>query len=106
MGSSDLIKRRTTCYSIFFQTRVLPITSKEAYGGARVCCVCLFGFERRCVVKVRRLNFGVRRIIRSEERRVGKECRSRWSPYHYKKNPYGGAVEPVRAGNRRRCHVL
>ena len=23
---------------------------------------------------------------RSEERRVGKECRSRWSPYHYKKN--------------------
>src|SRR3712207_9212657 len=26
------------------------------------------------------------RIARSEERRVGKECRSRWSPYHYKKN--------------------
>src|SRR3712207_9135535 len=23
--------------------------------------------------------------IRSEERRVGKECRSRWSPYHLKK---------------------
>src|ERR1035437_8827689 len=22
------------------------------------------------------------KIIRSEERRVGKECRSRWSPYH------------------------
>ena len=21
-------------------------------------------------------------LIRSEERRVGKECRSRWSPYH------------------------
>ena len=21
-------------------------------------------------------------ILRSEERRVGKECRSRWSPYH------------------------
>src|SRR3546814_17935412 len=31
-----------------------------------------------------------RRQCRSEERRVGKECvstcRSRWSPYHYKKN--------------------
>src|SRR5689334_25398241 len=26
-----------------------------------------------------------RRLPRSEERRVGKECRSRWSPYHYKK---------------------
>src|SRR5690625_7931923 len=23
--------------------------------------------------------------MRSEERRVGKECRSRWAPYHYKK---------------------
>ena len=33
-------------------------------------------------------SFGLRGIIsskynlRSEERRVGKECRSRWSPYH------------------------
>src|SRR2546427_7352237 len=24
----------------------------------------------------------VERLVRSEERRVGKECRSRWSPYH------------------------
>src|SRR3712207_5194597 len=24
----------------------------------------------------------IRQAIRSEERRVGKECRSRWSPYH------------------------
>ena len=24
----------------------------------------------------------VRTLERSEERRVGKECRSRWSPYH------------------------
>ena len=24
----------------------------------------------------------VLRVVRSEERRVGKECRSRWSPYH------------------------
>ena len=24
-------------------------------------------------------------LLRSEERRVGKECRSRWSPDHYKK---------------------
>ena len=24
----------------------------------------------------------VKHIVRSEERRVGKECRSRWSPYH------------------------
>ena len=25
---------------------------------------------------------GALRLLRSEERRVGKECRSRWSPYH------------------------
>src|SRR6266478_7520616 len=26
--------------------------------------------------------------LRSEERRVGKECRSRWTPYHYKKKSF------------------
>ena len=26
--------------------------------------------------------FNVADVPRSEERRVGKECRSRWSPYH------------------------
>src|SRR5687768_18469812 len=26
--------------------------------------------------------------MRSEERRVGKECRSRWSPYHQKKKTF------------------
>ena len=31
-----------------------------------------------CNVKV--LRFAI--LLRSEERRVGKECRSRWSPYH------------------------
>ena len=27
-------------------------------------------------------SIGMRLLCRSEERRVGKECRSRWSPYH------------------------
>ena len=27
-------------------------------------------------------NAGLIPVTRSEERRVGKECRSRWSPYH------------------------
>ena len=26
--------------------------------------------------------FAIISLLRSEERRVGKECRSRWSPYH------------------------
>ena len=29
-----------------------------------------------------RIGFPTRKMERSEERRVGKECRSRWSPYH------------------------
>src|SRR5256884_7348004 len=27
-------------------------------------------------------DIGLKPLLRSEERRVGKECRSRWSPYH------------------------
>ena len=30
----------------------------------------------------RRINYARETVYRSEERRVGKECRSRWSPYH------------------------
>src|SRR5256885_15974486 len=29
-----------------------------------------------------RMDTSALKLIRSEERRVGKECRSRWSPYH------------------------
>ena len=31
---------------------------------------------------IERNAFAVNHLDRSEERRVGKECRSRWSPYH------------------------
>src|SRR2546430_10233316 len=37
-------------------------------------CFC---FVKTCVVFTANLD-----VFRSEERRVGKECRSRWSPYH------------------------
>src|SRR2546421_8879630 len=45
----------------------------------------LFCWNRACCgegSKRTRCNREVERIQRSEERRVGKECRSRWSPYH------------------------
>ena len=32
--------------------------------------------------EVEQVNLYKKDIKRSEERRVGKECRSRWSPYH------------------------
>ena len=43
--------------------------------------------ERGTYAKLRELARGRPRFVlhdgpRSEERRVGKECRSRWSPYH------------------------
>src|SRR5256884_5284894 len=36
----------------------------------------------KLLTKVRDVVTEVIRLDRSEERRVGKECRSRWSPYH------------------------
>src|SRR6266536_482095 len=41
------------------------------------------GRRRGCRYDSRRMH----RRPRSEERRVGKECRSRWSPHHQKKKP-------------------
>ena len=41
-----------------------------------IAVVCLAGWET--VLQ----SYANQFCIRSEERRVGKECRSRWSPYH------------------------
>ena len=42
--------------------------------------------EDTTIVNIYAPNLGtpqdIRQMLRSEERRVGKECRSRWSPYH------------------------
>src|SRR3712207_9438047 len=38
-----------------------------------------FGYERQETLSLRKQEV---ETPRSEERRVGKECRSRWSPYH------------------------
>src|ERR1041385_4911643 len=37
------------------------------------------------ITALQREVYNGRRSARSEERRVGKECKSRWSPYHFKK---------------------
>ena len=42
------------------------------------CDLCNIWFHTRCMLECYEFNFN----SRSEERRVGKECRSRWSPYH------------------------
>ena len=45
------------------------------------------GFETKPIERVIEEGFALsgshlKFLLRSEERRVGKECRSRWSPYH------------------------
>src|SRR5690349_25051143 len=42
---------------------------------------------------------------RSEERRVGKECRSRWSAYHYKKNEAERGARRIIGRERKRGSV-
>src|SRR5438309_9602015 len=60
------------------QTCALPIWSSIAHEGARgSSCGALPTANRQA------------NATRSEERRVGKECRSRWSPYHEKKKKDG-----------------
>src|SRR2546429_4238435 len=75
------------------QTCALPIS----HGGGRAAAGRDNSVERRCVHASRTRPRGRRPwnelqlhhpaarwrdLARSEERRVGKECRSRWSPYH------------------------
>ena len=38
--------------------------------------------DENALAEALRLLAGEDELLRSEERRVGKECRSRWSPYH------------------------
>ena len=38
--------------------------------------------RREKAIELAKLAETTYRDVRSEERRVGKECRSRWSPYH------------------------
>src|SRR5687767_12245613 len=72
------------------QTCALPIWHRHARAAGR-------GGHRRAAQRAGR-------GARSEERRVGKECRSRWWPYHEKKKVRGGHVAPelLRVDNRAR----
>ena len=56
--------------SLYTSRVILSVLGIEDYGIYNVVAgvVAMFGF--------------LNSAMRSEERRVGKECRSRWSPYH------------------------
>src|SRR4029434_11348636 len=63
-------------------------------------CVCVLIIGVRAWVCVR-----VCVRARSEERRVGKECRSRWSPYHYKKKNTTLNIYKTTDLTHTHCHV-
>src|ERR1039457_7700493 len=73
--------RRATVVSDLKPDTEVPVNRKRHYYTER--------FKREAVAKVSELRQSgggeIGSYLRSEERRVGKECRSRWSPYHSKK---------------------
>src|SRR2546430_5975912 len=88
-----LIKQHLVYFFFFFQAedgiRDLTVT------GVKTCALPIFSQSKsgrnnnkNSVLKKFFLKpvdfscFSSRIVLRSEERRVGKECRSRWSPYH------------------------
>src|SRR5256885_3568079 len=71
----------------------LPFAGEAAHEVAHVAHACRIETGRRLVEEKQARRAQERRrdpeplahpvrVARSEERRVGKECRSRWSPYH------------------------
>src|SRR5438552_15596267 len=74
------------------QTCALPISARSRRN--------LPSLVRACANEPPPVRVGVReitshflRLSRSEERRVGKECRSRWSSYHSKKKENKEIIE-------------
>src|SRR3712207_1650623 len=54
----------------------------QGYLAERVSQGVAFDLRDALFARIQRLSFSYYDQERSEERRVGKECRSRWSPYH------------------------
>ena len=61
----------------FIQNASEPLTKRQIAQAFKVK-----GGENRIILKRILKDLEIDGVIRSEERRVGKECRSRWSPYH------------------------
>ena len=57
-------------------------TKETKKGSQNMIKACIFDLDGTIADTVESIAHAVNRVLRSEERRVGKECRSRWSPYH------------------------
>ena len=71
----DRLDRARASARIGAQACALP----EVLAAKSVLLYCAFRSEVATATLAERL---LALVLRSEERRVGKECRSRWSPYH------------------------
>ena len=60
----------------------IVVTEKDGSYGVRMEAIGVTPNEVAQCYIVGALNVATELSRRSEERRVGKECRSRWSPYH------------------------
>ena len=69
-------------YTLAFEERIAKVA------GAKYCVTVGSGTDASAIMLAKFFNADACDIytdvdgVRSEERRVGKECRSRWSPYH------------------------
>src|SRR5947207_15735224 len=59
----------------------IPLFSR-VYPGNQPDSVTFGSVTEELIERYRMLAKNLEHVTRSEERRVGKECRSRWSPYH------------------------
>ena len=66
--------------AFLFYKRVLKAMREEGYQVEDVGCESVNEPDGGKFAEIAEIVAG--RVVRSEERRVGKECRSRWSPYH------------------------
>src|ERR1039457_144995 len=88
IGSADFLRRRAIVTS-GQQTSAAHVVPSPATQGATLCNLRQHSqqksLKRSVGAPLPQYNskwFCLRESWRSEERRVGKECRSRWSPYH------------------------
>src|ERR1039458_3103963 len=75
-------RRTESEHGIFHHRRAAAHGGDEVAMVIQVIAVATRWLELILLHRPHAIGIGRPRRIRSEERRVGKECRSRWSPYH------------------------
>ena len=83
---TELMKRQAIQFGALME-EIEPVTEIKVKGNMKIVQTESGDFQARTVIiasgsEPRTLGVPGEAEFRSEERRVGKECRSRWSPYH------------------------